>query len=85
MTTTKPEAPATPATATLTEAAKNLDRSIRAAASQGESFDRVERVTLAQVMAIGAAAMQLYVASQGQGGLGDSLENPRGNTADPEQ
>ncbi|MEQ9406197.1 MAG: hypothetical protein RIK87_00665 [Fuerstiella sp.] len=58
-----------------------LRDNIRLAAVTGDSFDSVERMTLNSVLQIGARAMELLLALQGDGNLGEEIPTDDGRIA----
>lgn len=62
----------------LLELAANLKTNVESAAKAGDSFDAVERATLASVLKIGQQAMELLLALQGNGDLGQQCETSEG-------
>jgi len=64
----------------LVALAMDLVAFVRRGVQEGCSLDEVERGVLGQVLCMGAAAMNLFVAAQGDGDLGPSVEVPDGRT-----
>ena len=51
-----------------------LKASVQSAAAAGDSFDSVERKTLTSVLQIGYQALELLLALQGDGDLGEEVQ-----------
>jgi hypothetical protein len=62
----------------LVQMAEDLAGFVRRAVQEGSSLDDVERGTLARVLAIGHAAVDLFLQAQGDGDLGDSVHTADG-------
>ena len=58
-----------------------LKANVETAAQDGDSFDRVERTVLTSVLEIGLQALDLLLALQGDGDLGETLQTHDGKTA----
>ncbi len=58
--------------------ADDLAAFVRQAVQKGSSFHDVERGVFTRVLEIGFAAVDLFLAAQGEGDLGDCIETPEG-------
>ena len=58
--------------------AEQIKAHVTKAAQKGDSFDEAERAAWNSVLQIGFQAMQLFVALQGQGDLGEQLQPENG-------
>lgn len=58
-----------------------LKANVETAAQDGDSFDRVERTVLTSVLEIGLQALDLLLALQGDGDLGETIQTHDGKTA----
>lgn len=59
---------------------EKLKTDVQSAATQGDSFDTVERIVLSTVLQLGHQALELLVAMQGDGDLGPQIETDKGKT-----
>jgi hypothetical protein len=66
--------------ATLVALAQDLAGFVRRSVQEGASLDQVERGVLGQVLAIGRAAVDLFLDAQGDGDLGSCVEVDNGRT-----
>src|SRR5271170_4111830 len=66
--------------ASLTELAEDLASFVRRSVQEGASLDKVERGTLAKVLDIGRAAVEFFLAAQGDGDLGPDVQVDDGRT-----
>ena len=62
----------------LVQLAEDLAGFIEQAVREGASLDRVERGALQRILAIGHAAVDLFLDAQGQGDLGETVMTPEG-------
>jgi len=60
---------------------EQLKDSVQAAAATGDSFDSVERMTLTSVLQIGHQALELLLALQGHGDLGEEVQTADNKSA----
>jgi hypothetical protein len=66
--------------ATLTELAQDLAGFVRRSVHEGSSLDTVERGVLGKVLDMGRAAVEFFLAAQGDGDLGPRVEVADGRT-----
>jgi hypothetical protein len=64
----------------LVELAEDLAGIVRRGAQDGSSLDAVERAVLGKVLDLGLAALDIFLAAQGDGDLGPSVETDDGRT-----
>jgi hypothetical protein len=64
----------------LVELAEDLAAFVRRGAQDGSSLDAVERAVLGKVLDLGLAALDIFLAAQGNGDLGPSVEVEDGKT-----
>ena len=64
----------------LTKLTEDLEGFVRRAAGDGSSLDEVERGVLSRVLALGFAAVEMFLAAQGLGDLGEEIETAQGAT-----
>src|SRR5437016_6085975 len=64
----------------LVTLAQDLANFVRRGVTQGSSLDEIERGVLGQVLDMGAAAVGLFLATQGDGDLGPSIQVEDGRT-----
>lgn len=65
----------------LTTLVDQLQRNMKTAAKQGESFDSVEKSILTSVLKIGNQAVELLLALQGDGDLGEHIHTSDGKSS----
>ena len=63
---------------TLVKLAEDLGLFVRQAVAKGLNFDDVERGVFGQLLKIGLASINLFLAAQGDGDLGESVETQDG-------
>jgi len=65
----------------LMSLAEGLKTDVQTAAKAGDCFDKVERTVLSSVLLIGQQAIELLLALQGDGDLGEEVQTADGRTA----
>ena len=65
----------------MTSIVEQLKTTVESAAKHGDSFDSVERKTLKTVLQLGCQALEMFLALQGHGDLGEEVQTADGKFA----